>query len=69
MYSMNHIETRVEAREGHKKGNLTDSRERIIEMEVEVGSKESSNDYGSSPGGGIHRTVEFEFQESNTHAV
>jgi hypothetical protein len=62
LYSINHIETRVEAKNGaHRKGKMTDSRERIIEVEAS-----SINDYGDIKGDGINKTVEFEFTESST---
>ena len=62
MYSMNHVETRIEARNGTKKaGSSTSSQEHIIGMDAE-----SASDYGNMKG--ISRTVDFEVRET-THAV
>lgn len=59
MYSMNAIETRIEARGGTKKGgSSTSSQEHIIGMDAE-----STSDYGNMKG--ISRTVDFEVRESS----
>jgi hypothetical protein len=65
LYSMNHIETRIEAKGGAptKGSQLTGSQERIIEVEAE--SSNGSYDYTNMKG--INRTVDFEIRE--THAV
>ena len=62
LYSINHSETRVEAKDGaHRNGKMTDSRERIIDVEAS-----SISDYGDMKGDGINKTVEFELTESST---
>lgn len=58
---MNHIETRVDA-----SGNMSSSQERIVNS---VASREGTTEGDDSldlsgKGGGISKTVEFEFHES-----
>jgi len=61
MYSMNHIETRIDAN-----GNFSSSQERIVNGII---SREGTREGGESldfngKDGGISKTVEFEFHES-----
>jgi hypothetical protein len=61
MYSMSHIETRIDAN-----GNISSSQERIVNG---VASREGMGEGDESldlngKGGGISKTVEFEFHES-----
>jgi hypothetical protein len=56
MYSMNHIETRVDAN-----GNISSSQERIVDR-AEIEGDDGLDMDGK--GGGISKTVEFEFHES-----
>ena len=58
---MNHVETRVDAN-----GNISSSQERIVDGKA---SREGMREGGESldlngKGGGISKTVEFEFHES-----
>ena len=61
IYSMNHIETRVDAN-----GNIYSSQERIVDQaasrEATIEGDDGLNLNGK--GGGISKTVEFEFHES-----
>jgi hypothetical protein len=62
MYSMNHIETRVDAQ-----GPLSSSQERIVEgaapSRLDARESEGSSEVDRK-NGGISKTVEFEFHES-----
>jgi hypothetical protein len=61
MYSMNNIETRVDAN-----GQVSSSQERIIDgIASHAGTGEGGEGFGiKEKHGGISKTVEFEFHES-----
>jgi len=61
MYSMNNIETRVDAN-----GQVSSSQERIIDgIASQAGKGESGEGFDiNGKHGGISKTVEFEFHES-----
>lgn len=60
MYSINHIETRVDAN-----GQVSSSQERIVEGATSrAGTREGDEGLDLNGKGGISKTVEFEFHES-----